>query len=218
MIVLQLDEDTIVNNGTNTNIPTDTYFYEDGTEGENIVRYKKINDEYFVCNENGEVLEGTQVTDVTSKTLIEYTAITASTISAGHAGYAEELYLGNGVDNITYVDKNAEILGYNKSISLGTGTTFDVTSYENYESFTSDNFIVELKSVKSANTTSINSESGGNVLDASAIFGGITVKKTYDATTGTLKITPTTARLTVQNSARNAAATAKIEYNVYLKY
>ena len=88
-------------------IPEDTYFYEEGTEGDSttIVRYKKINNEYFLCDANGIVLEGTDATDVTSKNLIPYTAENSGNISAGAAGYAlGKLYLGDGSDNKAYYD------------------------------------------------------------------------------------------------------------------
>ena len=89
-------------------IPVDTYFYESGTEGDEatIVRYKKINDEYFVCDANGLVSEGTAATDITSKTLIPYTATTARNLSAGTAGYASNSFiLGDGSDNAAYVEQ-----------------------------------------------------------------------------------------------------------------
>ena len=90
-------------------IPENTYFYEEGTEGDSttIVRYKKINDEYFVCDENGIVAEGTAATDVTSKTLIEYSATAAGNMTAGSAGYASNsFFLGDGSDNAAYFDKS----------------------------------------------------------------------------------------------------------------
>lgn len=89
-------------------IPADTYFYEDGTEGDSatIVRYKKIEGEYYVCDANGTVSEGTAATDVTSKTLVEYTPTAAGNLSAGSAGYASNSFLlGDGSDNAAYYDK-----------------------------------------------------------------------------------------------------------------
>mgnify|MGYP003301650574 CR=1 FL=1 len=83
-------------------IPENTYFYEEGTEGdsETIVRYKKINDEYFVCDEYGKVEEGTSAVDITSKTLIPYTATSANNLSAGNAGFASgSLILGDSEFN-----------------------------------------------------------------------------------------------------------------------
>jgi len=83
-------------------IPENTYFYEEGTEGnsETIVRYKKINDEYFVCNSYGKVSEGTTATDVTAKKLLPYIATSSNNLSAGTAGFASNYFiLGDGSDN-----------------------------------------------------------------------------------------------------------------------
>ena len=88
-------------------VPADTYFYEDGTEGDagTIVRYKKIDGQYYVCDANGRVSEGAGATDVSSKTLVPYSATAAGNLSAGAAGYASNSFiLGDGSDNAAYYE------------------------------------------------------------------------------------------------------------------
>ena len=87
-----------------TVLPTDTYFYEDGTEGDaNIVRFKKIDGKYYPCDSHGEVAPGTAEVDVSQKTLIDYTGAVAGNISAGKMGYADGyLHLGDGADNAAH--------------------------------------------------------------------------------------------------------------------
>ena len=121
-----------------TSIPEDTYFYEDGTEGsaDTIVRYKKINGEYFLCNANGVVSEGATPVDITDKTLEPYNATAARNMSAGAAGYASNSFLlGDGSDNAAYyaqgvVDGLAQALdnlqvSYQYHVHQGDGTIVD---------------------------------------------------------------------------------------------
>ena len=101
-----LDElSTMINNLTD--IPKSTYYYVEGTEGSNTIeRYKYINGNYYLCNENGTVADGTSSTDVSSKTLIEYVSSNTGNLSAGTASYINKsLLLGDGSDNYTYSEK-----------------------------------------------------------------------------------------------------------------
>lgn len=90
-----------------TNIAENKYYYESGTEGDEstIVRYKKIGEEYYICDEHGTVATDTTATDVSSLTLVPYNAITSKNLSAGSAGYASgKFYLGDGSDNEVYYE------------------------------------------------------------------------------------------------------------------
>ena len=99
-------------------VPADTFYYVDGTEGDSatIERYKKIGEEYFACDANGLVADGISATDVTSKTLVPYTASVTGNLSAGSAGFSSgQFYLGDGSDNAAYyaqgvVDGMSEVL------------------------------------------------------------------------------------------------------------
>lgn len=113
-------------------IPLDTYFYEQGTEGDSstIVRYKKINNDYFICDQYGKVENDSNSIDVTSKTLIPYTGISAENISAGTAGYvSNSLILGGGLQKIEIqsVTKNFTITVGNSSLNptVSVDGTFD---------------------------------------------------------------------------------------------
>ena len=69
---------------------------------------------------------------------------TADNISEGKTAWVEgKLIVGNGSDNKTYMEQNIASMGYVKIIYLGTGNSFDVTSYANYQDFDTTNFIVE---------------------------------------------------------------------------
>ena len=115
-----------------TNIPENTYYYEEGTEGDSttIKRYKKIGDSYYVCDANGIALEGTTAADISSITLIPYNALVAENISAGFAGYASgSLYLGDSSDNTGYGENKVEVISYQKNTSATkSGAYFNPTT------------------------------------------------------------------------------------------
>lgn len=111
-----------------TTIPSDTYYYVSGTEGSNnIERYKKINGYYYPCDENGIVLEGSTATDISSKTLIEYTASDTNKLSAGSASFANKsLLLGDGSDNLAYYDRDFTLV-LSATLKCINGGTYDYT-------------------------------------------------------------------------------------------
>ena len=205
-------------------IPEDTYFYEQGTEGDSttIKRYKKINDEYFVCDEYGKVDEGIDAADVTSKTLIPYTSTSAKNISAGSAGYASgKFYLGDGTDNITFKKEgNLQYLGsyvgtypsmpagaaYNGTNYPITYTTVDISEYNipNYEELTIDNFHIVITGIKGKGGTSSNL--GANSFDKIPT-------KEYDGKT--LKIASGWAAYGVYNGALQQYCGANISFDLY---
>lgn len=97
--------DDLINGINNiTNIPADTYFFDDATKGsDSIERYKKVGGKYYACNENGAVANSNSEVDVSGKTLVEYTAANCGNLSAGSAAYASKnLLLGDGSDNTAY--------------------------------------------------------------------------------------------------------------------
>ena len=93
-----------------TNVPTDTYFYEKGTEGSAaIVRYKKVGGKYYKCDANGKVAQGAQEVNVSGKQLEDYAGTKAGNLSAGAASYANGgFYLGDGSDNAAYVEQGKQ--------------------------------------------------------------------------------------------------------------
>ena len=102
---------------------------------------------------------------------------TADNITKGKTAWVNgELIVGNGVDNIDYAETVAP-----KLINLGTGTSFNVSGYEGYESFTIDNFIVGV--------TSGNAPIGGSSKHTCRpSAGGFTISKSYDSLNGILTI------------------------------
>lgn len=101
-------------------IPVDTYFYDSNTNGKNVVRYKKVDGNYYLCNEKGIITNNTSV-DVTSVNLIEYRSSISDNLSLGTAGYVNEsLLLGDGMDNNSHYEtgkQDAEIVYVEGSIS-----------------------------------------------------------------------------------------------------
>jgi len=77
-------------------ISSDTYFYDSKTSGENIVRYKKIDGKYYLCDKNGKITSETEQ-EVSGLTLIEYTSASSNNINMGKAAYSDNKFiLGDG--------------------------------------------------------------------------------------------------------------------------
>lgn len=145
---------------------------------------------------------------------------TADNITAGKKAYVDgKLIVGNGTDN--------ENSG-SKLINLGTGDTFDLTSYANYASFTEENFIVEITNFSgTANASYGTPEDLGskNCYGQGKITGS--VSKTYDPTSGTLTLSNDlvlTGKFIYGTSVSNISkyatktVTPTITYTVYLYY
>ena len=115
---------------------------------------------------------------------------TEDNITAGKTAYINgKLITGTGKDNNYYYikGKNDATIDFNDEnisniIYLGIGTTFDVTSYEGYENFTVDNFIIGALSGSDAQS---GSRSENNTY---AKISGFSLQKTYDESTGSLTI------------------------------
>jgi hypothetical protein len=72
-----------------------------------------------------------------------------------------------------------------KVIDLGTGTSFNVSSYSGYRNFTNDNFIVCAKSGSYSQSQNMgNANSVANITPSASC--GVSVTKSYDASTGVL--------------------------------
>lgn len=70
-------------------------------------------------------------------------------------------------------------------VDLGTGTSFDLTSYDGYENFTTDNFIiVSLESVSKSGSSSFRPEYSANV--TSTVTASYSTTKNYNSGTGIL--------------------------------
>ena len=71
-------------------------------------------------------------------------------------------------------------------INLGTGTSFNVSSYDGYKNFTNDNFII---GASSGNCPSLGSKTENSTR---AKANGFTISKSYNASTGILTISGNT--------------------------
>lgn len=184
-----------------TDIPQNTYYYQSGTEGDSstIVRYKKVGTQYYVCDEHGIVASNTTATDVSSKTLIPYSATTSKNLSAGSAGYGSgSLYLGDGTDNTTYVGdlKTCVVINTVMYTQLAEDTqvvknSIDIsTLYPEYKNITSENIHIEPLTIYC--TT------------GSAFSNYSYVSYEYDSSTGIISVV-LTGRGTSGNAAKNRA-------------
>ena len=169
-------------------ITPDTYFYDSSTSGEEIVRYKKVEGKYYLCDKNGNVTSEEEQ-DVTGITLLEYTAATSANLSLGKAGFANTNFvLGDGTDNnnkksgITHITSFTTTYhhGNNGSVS-GTEThTVDIKQYtSNYQKLTNDDFISCFNSVPFGKN---------NISDTASRSGSLSVSHSYDASTGILTV------------------------------
>ena len=80
-------------------------------------------------------------------------------------------------------------------INLGTGTSFDVSSYSGYKNFTIDNFIVEVNGGSFSASGSYN-----DIVTPVSGSGSYTVTKTYDSETGQLTISGLSGSSQIRNS------------------
>lgn len=128
-----------------SSVPENTYFYEQGTEGNSstIRRFKKINNKYYICDAYGGVATGTSETNVTSLTLVPYAAATPKNFSAGSAGYSSgHFYLGDGSDNTTYYNQGKINGNCIISIDLNGGPAY--TSHSDISASSSASGIIRL--------------------------------------------------------------------------
>ncbi len=113
--------ENIVNSINNlTDVPADTYFYDKNTgvdDASTLKRYIKIAGSYYECDESGNKISDTSLSDtinVVAKDdtstpsegeiyLVEYVQSKDKNLSVGFAGYVDkQLVLGDGADNISY--------------------------------------------------------------------------------------------------------------------
>ena len=142
---------------------------------------------------------------------------TADNISEGKTAWVNgELITGTGKDNETnYNDgsKNAKL----KKVKIGSCTstkTFTITDYSGWESFTIDNFAIEIVDAHGSIWYSGRADSG------SVGSGTLKFSKAYNNTTGTLTVTAsgnTTLYVTAYGET-NSDATYGANVDVYLYY
>lgn len=128
-------------------ITKDTYFYDSNTIGEEIVRYKKVNGKYYLCDKNGNVTNEEEQ-DISNITLVEYTGTSEENLSVGKSGFSNsELILGNGtdIDNASSAKLTKTLVGsssfwFSAGWSGSQTFTYNCTGIEGYENFTEANF------------------------------------------------------------------------------
>ena len=99
-------------------------------------------------------------------------------------------------------------------IYLGTGTSFNISSYEGYETFTTDNFIVGIKSISTTATSwcfSDGASSPGTTTQSCII------SSSYDKNTGILTISNTQPNtiITPNNISSINSTTTVFAYLIY---
>ena len=142
---------------------------------------------------------------------------TADNISEGKTAWVNgELITGTGKDNETnYNDgsKNAKL----KKVKIGSCTstkTFTITDYSGWESFTEDNFAIEIVDAHGSIWYSGRADSG------SVGSGTLKFSKTYNNTTGILTVTASgnTTLYVTEYGKTNSDATYGANVDVYLYY
>jgi len=88
--------------------PEGVYFYDSATGTEDVstlMRYKKVDGEFFPCNEYGEVTSNTAAA-VLESNLVSYSNATYQNLAIGKAGIVnKEIVLGNGHDVTEYLSQ-----------------------------------------------------------------------------------------------------------------
>ena len=113
--------------------------------------------------------------------------------SSGNYGYYKA-----GADSVTPFKTT-------KVISLGTGTSFNVTAYEGYKNFTTSNFLYKLVKPSSDLTTSATTAHNGQ---NTATSGTVTTTVSESYSNGVYKVT-ISEKLTVQPWANDAASKSR---------
>ena len=115
---------------------------------------------------------------------------------------------------IAYVNGN-KITGKLKVSSvyyLGTGTSFDVSSFNGFENFTSENFIVGGLSAPDT-LTSYYTTGAGNVEDRAAARG-FSIQKNYNNTTGILTLSGTLQTIQIHKNTTGYSGWASTSQNI----
>ena len=113
-----------------------------------------------------------------------------------------------------YVNGN-KITGKLKNSSvyyLGTGTSFDVSSFNGFENFTSENFIVGGLSAPDT-LTSYYTTGAGNVEDRAAARG-FSIQKNYNNTTGILTLSGTSQTIQIHKNTTGYSEWASTSQNI----
>ena len=124
--------------------------------------------------------------------LDESVAATADNITEGKQAYVNgQLITGTGADNTASYEKGTlegkkvvRIRTFNEDASIAGATvkqTVNVSSYEGYQNFTTNNFLLDCTSVFCGNTNS----------QMDRVWVGVNYQKSYNASTGVFTITTT---------------------------
>lgn len=100
-------------------------------------------------------------------------------------------------------------------IDLGTGTSFDVSSYTGYQNFTIDNFFISDITTTSASFSK--SGTGWSSDHTETTSGSVSLTKIYDASTGILSCYTTVKCSHSGGNSHNGTASSTGTVNVYLK-
>ena len=86
-----------------TIVPDDMFFYDKTTVSSSIERYVKIGDDYFSCDEHGQIIDSNPA-DVIIDNLVAYRGANRDSLSCGNSGYINgELCLGEAADAETLI-------------------------------------------------------------------------------------------------------------------
>lgn len=177
---------------TLTDFPVGTYYYDSTTGTDDamaLVRYKKENGSYFLCDQYGNKTSNTSQT-VNISNLVEYQELDQENLTAGTAGMVDKSFvLGNGSDNISYRNSVKATLiqlsdTENKSFSIDIKEVCKDNNID-YTSLTKDNFLLNISSYSaSIAATDFTGYGNGGHLPWGTYGGSSVITKTYDPATG----------------------------------
>lgn len=180
---------------------------------------------YYASEEAQNNRDVLSVTTTDTGFPVFYQAANVKNLSAGTAAWVNGMLLkGNGQDTLEYAENYIRSQGYSRVVNLGEGTRFEVSGYSGYQSFTEDNFIVELVSVGASGVTKVSvGLSGGGSAAAEFAAPSFEPTKVYDAEKGVLTVSPASEKIKMTSNRNNAMdldSTGKqvYTYRVYLRW
>lgn len=132
---LPTDSELVTGINNLTDVPDGVYYYDSTTSGVDVVRYKKVGENYFKCDKYGVISVGSPAVDVSSLVLIPYNDLTSSSLTLGTAGYvSKEFILGDGADNDSYKKELSSKVVWTGQVSPQ-ANSISLAGYEGYHDF-----------------------------------------------------------------------------------
>lgn len=165
-----------------------TYFYDETTiESETLIRYKKVDNKYYRCNENGIIINEEEE-EIIEENLKAYISATVTDLTLGTGAYdANGLLLGDSAQN----NKSYE-LGKSEGYSSGYSDGYEVNKDEIYNEGYTKGYADGIDSVQSTENASLiytYHEHTGSSAECSGCYTKYMVNYKFSQTNGTMSKT-----------------------------